>query len=525
MKAIALRVRTLARLSAARSAGLALVATAVILPSFSPAAELHVDFARTQQTWDGFGANYVETRHTRDHGVFAQDYGGFKYLEDAERERVIDLVFGDDGLRVGLLKIFLDPFHERENDNNDPLVADPSAFDHETTTRWIRHFAQRGLEKTRARGDDLAVLVGLYGPPGWMTRQECFRGRDLKPGHEPEIAEYLAVFARYLRDVARLPVRYISMHNEGEARERWAEDGRDAVGHYHHDYNLWWPDHQVVEFLRRARAVLDANGLPEVGLASGETATWQGFSEYQTAKGPMRYASAIRRDPAALANLGLITSHGFALRDRDGSPLPGDSPGARLLRERRPDLHAWTTSSTWGRMDVDLVEDARRLVYEMETNGLIPWAMVHHNFESDKLSPPATFRVSGNANSPIMTSSGDVEVTKAYFYYKQLTRAGQPGMKIAHVTAPGQAISGLAFAGTGTRNPNAFVVINTGLEPQVVHLRVGNAGSAGFRARVTTDREFGDQNYADAGILSLEAGRATYEAPPRSATTFFELRP
>ena len=166
----------------------------VIVSAFATAAELQVDFARSHRAWDGFGANYVETRHTRDYNVFAQDYGGFKYLDEPGRQRVIDLVFGDDGLRVGLLKVFADPFHERENDNDDPLIADSSKFDHTTTTRWIRYFARHGLEKTRARGDELKVLVGLYGPPGWMTRQGSLLGRDLKPGYAAEVAEYLAVF-------------------------------------------------------------------------------------------------------------------------------------------------------------------------------------------------------------------------------------------------------------------------------------------------------------------------------------------
>lgn len=37
----------------------------VAFPSFLPAAALKIDFARTLQRWDGFGANYVETRHTQ----------------------------------------------------------------------------------------------------------------------------------------------------------------------------------------------------------------------------------------------------------------------------------------------------------------------------------------------------------------------------------------------------------------------------------------------------------------------------
>jgi len=77
-----------------------------------PAADATVDFGKKLRAWDGFGVNYVEPRHTRDFKVFAQDYGGFKYLNDAQREQVINLVFGPDGLKPAIVKAFCDPFHE-----------------------------------------------------------------------------------------------------------------------------------------------------------------------------------------------------------------------------------------------------------------------------------------------------------------------------------------------------------------------------------------------------------------------------
>jgi hypothetical protein len=169
-----------------------------VLPAIG--AEATVDFGRRLQDWDGFGVNYVQARHTRDYSVFPQDYGGFSWLDEAQRRKVIDLVFGDDGLQPGLLKMFCDSFHEPENDNSDPYSLDQSRFDHETTTNWIRYFARHGLAATRARGEDLTVLAGLYGPPGWTTRQKHLRGRDLDPAMKEEVAEYIAAWAIYLRD-------------------------------------------------------------------------------------------------------------------------------------------------------------------------------------------------------------------------------------------------------------------------------------------------------------------------------------
>lgn len=124
-----------------------------------------------------------------------------------------------------------------------------SFYDHTTTTRWMRYFTIQGLAKTRSWGGELKIIVTLYGPPAWMTKQQFIRGRDLDPAYKLECAKYMISWARYLRDVERLPVKYISLHNEGEDWMRWPLDGSTADAP-RHDYNLYWPPEQVVDFLR-----------------------------------------------------------------------------------------------------------------------------------------------------------------------------------------------------------------------------------------------------------------------------------
>ncbi len=466
-------------------------------------AEASVDFAKKLRPWDGFGVNYCETHHTRDYTVFPQDYGGFKYLTEAQREQVIDLVFGPDGLKPAIVKAFCDPFHEPVNDDDDPYNMNPGGFDHKTTTTWIRYFARRGLEKTRARGDSLTFLAGLYGPPGWMTKQKVLLGRDLAPGMLPELAEYLAAWVKYLRDVEGLPVKYASPHNEGEARRRWPEDGGDPISHYVADYNMWWPDSQVVDFLKTAREIFDRHGLREIGLGSGEPTTWsQAFL----------YAQRIREDPAALKNVGLLTSHGFVQKY--------DSRAIDLLREARRDLHAWTTSYTWGDMSLAILEDARQLIYTVKCNALIPWAAVHHDYESDKLSPPAGFRVSTNANSPIKTNGGKVEITKAYYHFKQISRAGQAGMAVAEAASHDPEIRLIAFASNGTRNRDALIVLNLAKEAKTVKVAVAGTRAAAA-AWTTSDAEFGNHNHEPFREFRQSGGTLSFSAPARSSTTFY----
>lgn len=468
-------------------------------------ADAVVDFSRKVVDWDGFGVNYVETPQTRDYAKSRQEYGGLSVLSEAERKEILDLTFGEEGLKPGLLKMFLDPWHEGktpfDNDNADPDVLEPARFDHETTTKWMRLFAREGLARTRARGADLQVITTLYGPPGWMTKQGFVRGRDLDPAMKRELGEYLVAWVRYLKETERLPVRYVSLHNEGEDFSRWPIDGR-TPGHPRHDYNLFWPPAQVVDFLKFLPGMLAKQGMGEVGVANGEPTNWYRFVMWG-------YAPAIAADPEALKGLGLISSHGFTggANEWYGGH---DGRGVELLRLRRPGLHAWTTSMTWGRMDAGFVADIWGQIYQVRVNGVIPWAAVQTSrWVGGDPNPGTAFRV--------VEDCGCYQVLPGYHFYKQVTRAGQPGMYAAETWAPDPAVRILAFAANGTKNPDAFVVVNTSQEPKRLRVRLSGTGARAFAAFRTADREA----YAPAGEHTVADGVLTYEAPDGSVTTFF----
>lgn len=463
-----------------------------------------VDFSRTLRDWDGFGVNYVEAAQTRDYRAAPQEYGGFSLLTEAQRGEILDLIFGEDGLKPGLVKMFLDPFHQEEPGSGydfSPTTIDPGAYDHTTTTRWMRTFVREGLALTRARGADLRIITTLYGPPGWMTRQRFIRGRDIDPQRQHEVAKYLVAWARYLRDVEGFPVAYVGLHNEGEDWMRWPLDGStdDAPSH---DYNMYWPPEQVVAFLKLLPRVLAAQGMGDIGIAPGETTNWYRFSEWG-------YADAIADDPEALANLGLITSHGFK-----GAPQGrwyGDwrSLGIDTLRAGKPDLHAWVTSTSWARMDVDFVDEIRNNVYCTKVNGLIPWACIQRpgQWVGGDPNPGTAFEVYDN---------GTYAVKLGYFFYKQVSRAGQPGMRVARVLSNDSEIGLIAFAGNGTGHPDAFVVLN--LADHAIPLHIDVHGTTATVFDVT--RTGPDEAYISLGPMGLSADALTYEAPARSVTTF-----
>ena len=121
------------------------------------------------------------------------------------------MTFGADGLKPGLIKLFLDPFFSAED-------ADPWA------SRWSRLAARRGVALTREWGGDVALMTTMYGPPARLTTHRILRGRDIDPALVGELAEYIAQWVAFLKTEG-LPVVAVSPHNEGEDYTRWPSDG------------------------------------------------------------------------------------------------------------------------------------------------------------------------------------------------------------------------------------------------------------------------------------------------------------
>ncbi|MGQ9604986.1 MAG: hypothetical protein ACUVTW_02225 [Thermogutta sp.] len=457
------------------------------------AVRAEVDFSRRLQSWDGFGFNYVETAQTRDYAKEPQDYGGFSLLSEEDRQKIVDLVFGDEGLRVGLLKMFLDPFHQSRSGG---------PYDHETTTRWMRYFAKEGVKKAHASGRDLTIITTLYGPPAYMTRQQVLRGRDLDPAHKEDLVRYLVDWVRYLRETEQLPVRYVSLHNEGEDWMRWTQAGlTDFAGH---DYNLFWPPEQVKEFIVSVTHALRAAGLEDVGVTCGETTNWYRFDAWG-------YADAIADDPTTLRELALITSHGFYSGGYGRWFGEHRSTGIDKLRSLRPELHAWVTSTSWGRMDARNVKEHHGNIYTAKVNGIIPWAGIQRpaQWVGGDPNPGSAFTV---------REDGSWEIRPGYWFYMQVCRAGQPGMSVVRTSAMDSEIAILGFVGSDTGNPDAFVLVNLGREKKV-QVRIRGTSAVEFTARRTCEN--GNETFSPIGTWAVEDAAISYVAPAGSVTTFF----
>lgn len=469
------------------SALAAAVAFTVPLPA-QPASVVRVAFDRPLRTWDGFGVNYVQAAQTPDPLTTPQDFGGASVLTEAQRREVIDLIFGDDGLQPDLLKMWILPFHERENDDANPDTTDAARFDVAGPTRWMRWFAREGLAATRARGGDLQILATLYGPPGWMTTQRTLRGRDLDPAMDLELAEYLAAYVSAMQRDEGLAVRWVSLHNEGEHAIRYAEAGESAGRLSGHDYNMLWTPEQVVRVLCTTRRYFDRHGLAHVGLTPGEPTYWTWLR-------PM--AAAIRDDACAMQSLGLITSHGFDASIDSTSdwyaPMwtHADPQPIAWLRASRPDLHAWVTSARWGadlpaggqtvpRMGFDFYESIRRHIYQAGVNGYIPWAAIQRwsQWKTDGSVP-------NKGTAILVHDDGRYEVQRGYHLYRHLTRAGRAGMQVADVSSTDPWIQAFAFARGASSSPSAIVVANASWYAVPIDIEVSGSEAGIFSARRT----------------------------------------
>jgi hypothetical protein len=365
---------------------------------------------------------------------------------------------------------------------------------------------REGLSLTRQRGDDLQIITTLYGPPGFMTRQKVDRGRDLDPEFKEELANYMVDWVKFLKEKEKFPVKYLSLHNEGEDWYRWNQEGFTTwTGD---DYNLFWSNEQVVEYINMRPSMLKKAGIGDVAVTPGETSNWYRFYYWG-------YAQSIYDNENAMNNLGLITTHGFYGGNYGRWFGEHNSLTNDLLRTRRPELHSWVTSTSWSNMDARNIKEMHGNIYTSKVNGIIPWAGIQR--------PPHWVKGDPNPGSAFtVNEDGTYDVRKGYYFYKQITRAGQPGMEVAYTYAMDSEIAVIGFAKNGTKNPDAVVITNLSDKERVVSLEIKGSKSLEFEAFRTTDAK-GQPNdrYKQLGNYSLENGILNYPAPPGSVTTFF----
>jgi hypothetical protein len=161
-------------------------------------------------------------------------------------------------------------------------------------------------------------------------------------------------------------------------------------------------------------------------------------------------------------------------------------------------------------MDADFINVIRGNIYVAKANGIIPWAAIQR---------PAKW-VGGDPNPGKaigIDEQGNFTVEPGYYYYKQVSGAGQPGMLVAHVVSNDQELGLIAFAKGTTANPDAFVVVNTSGAPKEASIELKGTSATSWEAY----RTGGQEMYASLGLKTATNGVISYTAPARSVTTFY----
>jgi len=458
-----------------------------------------VHFDEILREWDGFGVNYVEEAQSRDYPNDRQEYGGFHLLDEESKQEIIEMIFGDDGLKPALVKMFLDPWHQSEPNGS---------YNHEWTTEHMRYFARNGLKVTEERGGGLQFITTLYGPPAYMTKQKVIRGRDFDYQYKNHFADYVINWVDFLRNEEGLPVNYFSLHNEGEDWQRWPQDGGDEESHYNHDYNLYWSPEQITDFLKFLPSKFKEAGLDDLGLTPGEPFSWDRFSDFGIAK-------AIADDPEALENLGLITSHGFHSFGWGRWNTYHTSRANNIIQAKRPDLHSWVTSTSWTDMSVNFIREIYGNIYNSGVNAIIPWAAVQR--------PDLWIGGDPNAGCAFhVFDDGTYQVRKGYYFYKQVSRAGQPGTGVAYTVSMDPQVKLIGFASNGSDHPDAFVVLNRGSDDKDLQIRISGTDYNTFKAYRSKNDE--SELHNELGIFTFESDLLNYTAPKESVTTFYRVK-
>lgn len=405
------------------------------------ASDAVIDFNNKLHEWDGFGVNYVESCQTLDYKNQPQDLGGFSILNAEQKAEILDLTFGKDGLRPEIIKMFLDPWH---------LSARGEKYDHEWSTKNMMYFVEQGLKISRSLGDKMQIITTLYGPPPFMTQHHHPSISIMDPEHKEDVALYMIDWTKYLRNQKGWPVNYISIHNEGTDWLRWPqyEDQQNDIQKAR-DYNMLWRPQAIADFMAYMKPVMDREGLQEVGLTPGEPINLFRFNHFGI-------ADEIAANKDALNSIGLITSHGFGLGNNFGRSYANTHNfGATVLQKHRPELKTWITSMSWGKMDTYFGARMYEHIYSNFANAIIPWAFIqrYSHWYGSNHHPGLAIHVREDST---------YELKKGYYLFKQFTRAGRAGMRIAKTSITRPDVYIAAFSQNGTDNPDAFVVINIG---------------------------------------------------------------
>ncbi len=455
----------------------------------------YVDFSKVIREWDGFGVCFSNRNCMKsdiDPYLFKLD---FQYLSKSNQNKIADLIFGSEGLRVGLIKTYINSYQLKKTNvkYNDGTTLNLSDFSFNPFDKSTQLFCDSAIDVSAKWGGTIRLLCTFTNPPEWMTKQNITGARDLDPTHRIDYACAMVAGIKILTNNS-YPVHYLSMHYHGEEWGKWNNCGDSTNNKM---YSLFWPPEQVADFLKLLRRILDKNGLLNIKLTPGETSNWLRFCDWG-------YSNAIIDDPLVLNSLGLLTSSDSAIFFNQNNIFAINSSGIDEIREKRPDLHAWFTSFHHIQDNPLSLLQIRQYIYNSKINSVFIGDVL--NSESDD-SSQSLFR----------TVNDTLFIPDSYYYLKLICRAGQPGMAVCQVACNILDIYIIGFSSNNTRNHNSFIILNTSMSEYELPIEIRGCSDSAFSIYRTSSFE----KCLYLGIAHVKEGKIHFKIAPFSATAFY----
>lgn len=432
----------------------------------------HVDFSRKLRDWDGFGICFTDKAIVDPLEYFSLNDNHYQFLKD---------LFDVNGLRIGIIKMFIDPFHLDycQHDSDEDRIIEIGDYHFNDTPSFHSELCHLANNIVKKWGGNLKIMLTSLCPPPWMTKQKELSARDLDPINRIDYGRYIVAWAKFLSIDQKLPITCISLHNKGEMWELWDDTGNLLYSNT--GLSLHWPPEMVVDFLKLVRRQLDRNGMQHIGLTPGETKCWGHFYDWG-------YADLIKEDPLALSSVSILTSNAF-FSDHENDYC---SAGIDSIHEKRPEIHAWVNSDDIANMKTESISSLHKLIYRTKVNAVI-------------------------FNTTIKDKNTLAFNNKEFSYMRLVCKAGQPGTGICQVGCNGSDLFIIGFCSNSTKNSDSFMLINNGTRGWNIPIEIRGSASGKFSVYRTSASE----EYLKLGEVSVKEGKISYYAPGNSVSGFF----
>lgn len=456
-------------------------------------AEVILHWDREEQQIDGFGVAQAGWAH-------------YLYAH-REREKVLGMLFGSEGLHLNILRGEVFPeYWEKEGDTSfrldeaidmpldDPFFdIDYNADGNEAAKAVAQRKGQLWINKHVKDLYDVDKFVySVWSPPAYMKSNGSDSQGSLKRGYYQQFADYLSAFCDAYRSVG-LETYAISPANEPEYAATWSSC-------------LWLPGTTTLgPFIVNNLGPTFQREQPGVKIIFGENAQWTAILGF--VMGSKNYVRDILTWNRKITNFPLIAAgHGYV------DPVTKKDTGIEpFTKAESKGIPVWLTE----------ISDAQN-AYTTGIDDGLAWAVKFHRFLCEANVGAVIWWAGALPDNG--TNEGLIYIGKDRTSYEAGKRYETFGNFTRYIPVGSTRISaeydpGLGYMVSGYKKGNQFtaVAINTNEVPQVLDLAVDNSGVAGPLVGYLTDA---DHKWEQQATIQPVGNTYTVTLPARSVVTY-----